>query len=652
MGVDVGSSIQEEPCTFCSHKAPKNKATSLPFVGKGSSINDLLASSATCSSCLTFNRNLRKLECELYKLGDSGSINLDLYFLLIEECPGALSALKEIQKRHARLAFCSDEFQTQVFDANPYWTLSIAEKIKSKSGASKVASKKYDTERSSEKSYRTDIHHGIQSCLQTCLSTHHDCREDTESGWLPTRLVDIKKMALKRSADIPLRGDRRYIALSHHWGTEPFLMLTRQNLTSLQKKIPYKDLRRTFRNAIDAAKDLRIRYLWIDSLCIIQGSKNESEWHQEAGSMASVYRNALLTFAACNAGNIHTGFFDNPNNNAQRILHDTEIGVIVAKNYTNLLDQRGWALQERLLAPRTVHFGDPVVWECRETVVKRLVSKPFVFPAEPIVKVWSLRLQHCCLSLWYQTVEQYSRCALSEPSDKLVAVGGLARTFSAVIKTDYIAGLWGRHIVSGLLWETATKDSRRVGLYRAPSWSWASVEGAVRFHSLDKVVPLASLENFSVVPVSSDKFGELRSGFIDLRGRLIIIGTSDGQASTELIYKDAFLRVSLDGFLSTDYGQMYLIPLAKIEAEKKYWSLLVTLKPSDGSSSVPLYQRLGLVSIDLLNGQEYFSVGYAPWTSKYWWPQLFYPRSLDEAVARAFRSEDFEGTEVQTLRLL
>ncbi|KAI0860601.1 heterokaryon incompatibility protein-domain-containing protein [Xylaria cubensis] len=545
-------------------------------------------------------------------------------------------------------------FGTQEFDDDPYGTLSIIEEIDEEElGVLKFVSEDYSTEHSPEQGDRMGINHHIQSCLEACLLNHQNCREDTEPGWLPTRLVDINQMALKRSVDIPLQEDRRYIALSHHWGTEPFLRLTRQNLTRLQEKVHYKNLRRSFRHAVDAANDLGVRYLWIDSLCIIQGSNNESESHREAGSMASVYRNALLTFAACNAVDIHSGFFENLSNKAQSILNDTNNAVIVAKNYASPLDCRGWVLQEHLLAPRTVHFGDPVVWECRETIMKRLLSQTFVFPTEPIVKVWSQRLKHCdCLSLWYQTVEQYSRRALSEPSDKLVAIGSLAKTFSAVMQTDYIAGLWGRHIVSGLLWETATKDSRRVGLYRAPSWSWASVEGAVKFHSLDKAVPLVFLERSGVVPVSSDRFGKLRSGFIELRGRLIIIGTSDGRASRDLIYKDGFLRVSLDDFLSTDYGQMYLIPLMKTEAKKRYWSLLVTRKSGDERSSVPLYQRLGLVSTDLLAGQEYFSGGYAPWTFEDWWPQLFYPRSVGETVAHTFSSEDFEGTEVQTLRLL
>ncbi|KAI1746742.1 heterokaryon incompatibility protein-domain-containing protein [Xylaria castorea] len=657
MEVNAGSHSQENPCLFCSPKPPKNKAASLLFVGKGRSISNLLASSVGCSSCLTLSKNLRKLECELYQMGDGGSINLDLYFPLSEDYQRVLSALNTIQMPHVSSVDLPEGFGNQDFDEDPYGTLSIIEGINGEElGVLKFAFEEYSAGHISEQgdaAGRMAIHHGIQSCLRTCLSAHHSCREDTEPNWLPTRLVDIHQMALKRSVDIPLEGDRRYIALSHHWGTEPFLKLTRQNLARLREKVPYKFLRRTFRNAIDAAYDLGVRYLWIDSLCIIQGPKNESEWHQEAGTMASVYRNALLTFAACNAINIHGGFFENPSNEARVILSDTNNPVVVAKNYASQLDHRGWVLQEHLLAPRTVHFGDPVVWECRETIVKRLLSQPFIFPTEPIIKVWSLRLKHCpCLSLWYQTVEKYSRCALSEPGDKLVAIGGLARIFSAVMQTTYIAGLWGKHIISGLLWETATKDCKRVGHYRAPSWSWASVEGAVKFHSVpDGAVSLAFLENSSIVPVSSDLFGELCSGYIEIRGRLIMIGTSDGLASRDLIYKDGFLRVSLDDFISTDYGQMYLIPLTKIEAEERYWSLLVTQKPS-GHSSDPLYRRLGLVSADLLGGQEYFSEGYAPWASVDWWPQLFYPRSRGERAARAFTFEDFEGTAVQTLRLL
>ncbi|KAI0449223.1 heterokaryon incompatibility protein-domain-containing protein [Xylaria acuta] len=588
--------------------------------------------------------------------GDA-SINLDLYFPLTEGDQGVFSALDTIGKSHKGFINFPTGFGNQELDQDLYGTLSLIKEIDMEElGVLRFALDEWSARHTSEQDDtlgRMAIYHSNQTCLQTCLTTHHSCREDTEPGWLPTRVLDLHHMALKLAVDIPLEQDRRYIALSHHWGIEPFLTLTRQNLAGLSKHVPYSKLRRTFRNAIDATNELGVRYLWIDSLCIIQGPRNESEWHREAGSMGLVYRNALLTLAACNAISIQSGFFDNPSNGAQFVINDADNTVIVAKNYGSPLAHRGWVLQEHLLAPRTVHLADPVVWECREMTVKRLLSRPFVFPTEPVVKVWKLRLKHSdCLSLWYQTVEKYSGCALSEPSDKLVAIGGLARTFSAVMQTDYIAGLWSKHIISGLLWETASKDSKRVGHYRAPSWSWASVEGIVKFNPVpDKAVPLAFQEKFNVVPVSSDEFGELRSGFLEVRGRLIDLGVSGGRASRYLIYKDRFLRISLDDFLSTDHGQMHLIPLMKIEAQKRYWSLLVTEKPGNGRLT-PLYQRLGLVSTDLFARQEYFSGGHAPWTSVDWWPQLFYPRSRGETVAHAFTTEDFEGTAFQTLRLL
>lgn len=117
-----------------------------------------------------------------------------------------------------------------------------------------------------------------------------------------------------------------------------------------------------------------------------------------------------------------------------------------------------WVLQESLLAPRTVHMINPVqqtmlpvVWECREMMAKRLLSKFFVFPAKDLTKIWSSGLwRRDCPPPWNQTAETYSECLLYEPSDKIVVIAGLVRIFSLVMNDGYIARLWSQHLGQGL----------------------------------------------------------------------------------------------------------------------------------------------------------------------------------------------------------
>jgi hypothetical protein len=100
-----------------------------------------------------------------------------------------------------------------------------------------------------------------------------------------------------------------------------------------------------------------------------------------------------------------------------------------------------------------------------------MFSQLSIFPFDPTLKVWTAGLKSKdCFALWNQVVTKYSECLLSVPSDKLVAIGGLARIFAPVMNSEYVAGLWTERLVDGLLWETATTKTIRVGHYRG-EWS-------------------------------------------------------------------------------------------------------------------------------------------------------------------------------------
>ena len=59
-------------------------------------------------------------------------------------------------------------------------------------------------------------------------------------------------------------------------------------------------------DAVVVTRLLGLRYLWIDSLCIIQDSK--SDWEEEGSKMDQVYKNAYVTLAATSATTSHDGF--------------------------------------------------------------------------------------------------------------------------------------------------------------------------------------------------------------------------------------------------------------------------------------------------------------------------------------------------------
>jgi hypothetical protein len=103
----------------------------------------------------------------------------------------------------------------------------------------------------------------------------------------------------------------RYAALSHCWGhTRSKHITSTSNLAMNMKGIPVSELPETFRDAIDIARALEVRYLWIDSLCIVQDSG--SDWAEHVEVMGSIYQNAYITLAAGASDNDEGGFFAVP----------------------------------------------------------------------------------------------------------------------------------------------------------------------------------------------------------------------------------------------------------------------------------------------------------------------------------------------------
>jgi hypothetical protein len=134
--------------------------------------------------------------------------------------------------------------------------------------------------------------------------------------------------------------------------------------------------------------------------------------------------------------------------------------------------------------------------------------------------------------LWSDIVEKYSRSTLTFQSDKLVAVAGLAAEIQRMVRDEYCAGLWKKHLLSHLLWR-ANPMERRQGdelvsgpnclEYVAPSWSWASVQCPVEAVYFDPEFhyPVAKILDLQLNLVNKDNmFGALKGAAVQIRGRL------------------------------------------------------------------------------------------------------------------------------------
>ena len=95
--------------------------------------------------------------------------------------------------------------------------------------------------------------------------------------------------------------------LSHCWGGRTPIMITMANYQRHTNNIPLPPLKTSI-DAVLVVRALGVQYLWIDSLCIIQGSSRD--WSEQAPQMASTYGNAYCTISADAAENSSDGFVE------------------------------------------------------------------------------------------------------------------------------------------------------------------------------------------------------------------------------------------------------------------------------------------------------------------------------------------------------
>lgn len=200
----------------------------------------------------------------------------------------------------------------------------------------------------------------------------------------PTRLIDLGEdnldLDLGKIRLITIPEHVHYIALSHCWGVLPDQqrsqwLTTRHNVADrFDNGLSVDILPKTFRDAITVTRELGQRYLWIDSLCILQNDIDD--WEIEAGKMQAVFRNAYCTIAATSAEDSTQGFLERPPRTSDswvRIPCSPGSGIFVTTFVDNFeedvlggyLNKRAWVLQERALSRRTIHFTDrQTYWEC------------------------------------------------------------------------------------------------------------------------------------------------------------------------------------------------------------------------------------------------------------------------------------------------
>jgi hypothetical protein len=288
-----------------------------------------------------------------------------------------------------------------------------------------------------------------------------------------------------------------------------------------------------------------VEYLWIDSLCIIQDSIED--WRAESAKMQDYYRNAYLTVSALEAQNSHCGIL-HLREDQKEVTLSSDANLYLRPHLRSeddvfkkaVLNTRAWALQERLLSTRVLHYtDDEVFWEClsssgRESNTRQQTGK--IDPSSiknseggdfkrtlSLVKKMGDDTKADAMTTWYRLVTQYSRRALTKPNDKFPAIAGIAAAIQKLSQYTYLAGLW-KEDIRGLLWTTEFKKAVRSSPYIAPSWSWAASSSSISMRVGDEEQPIikmgshrGELVHSEIKSIGTDTYGQVSDGCIIIK---------------------------------------------------------------------------------------------------------------------------------------
>lgn len=391
---------------------------------------------------------------------------------------------------------------------------------------------------SSKRNYRV-----LRKWLSTCMASHEGCRlshsmtdkSAEETTVLPTRVIDVGDLKEHRSKPrlfMSKKATGQYIALSHRWSKAVATKLKSDNLSRYEKELPVNDMPPTFQDAIEVTRQLGFRYLWIDSLCIIQD--DESDWSHESHRMGTIFEEAGCTIAAVDSvddNGIDHGLFlprdtdplsvkltipykKVPLSKLSQRVFKTHTSVYVwkmrwlrelptmktcDKNTITIRPRivssgrrvprsnwykRGWVLQERLLSRRLIYYTkNKLSWSCFTESGEEEGGDPKEAARISLLPLWR-GSDYPIFRIWEPIISDYQRCQLTFSKDRLAAVGGVSARLEAYFSCKIYAGILFHSpgdAAENLLWYASKAPLRTFNGFHAPSWTWVAFNGETSF---------------------------------------------------------------------------------------------------------------------------------------------------------------------------
>lgn len=436
--------------------------------------------------------------------------------------------------------------------------------------------------------------------IEACQSNHEPCKSVLHS--MPDRVLYLGQGKAENTSwlmnDVilyePSGETREYATLSHRWGDRQPIRLLRSNLEEFKARISWHSLPATFQQAITFIRRLQIQYVWIDSLCIIQDDMED--WRRQSTKMASIYEHSCITIAASVAENAEAGCFISPPafmvgyvtdgiNKASlqdppamlQVVQTSSTGTFAFVRGESLhsmpsrelsLLNRGWVYQERLLSPRILHFADDLIFECSCRI--ECYCKKTADAVSRSIRSHPPKLQHSnalgkgpfkavggtfddYAYRWCAIIQEYSCLDLTNASDRLPALAGLAKQMAGYMQAQYMAGIWrdSQYLPVYLAWQRNI-DAPFAKNRSNPSWTWVTMPGGVSFPR--------GYPHLPTLAPGFEEFSDLKPSVIDIdfvhEGDKDFLSLKDGS----IILNGYLLEVRMQRLQSDQRSKVGVVP--------------------------------------------------------------------------------------------
>ncbi|KAJ4986560.1 hypothetical protein SVAN01_07996 [Stagonosporopsis vannaccii] len=484
----------------------------------------------------------------------------------------------------------------------------------------------------------------VQGWLTGCEERHSICTDySSQVRSLPRRLLHI--VGPDTICLVVPSQPTKYSALSYCWGQSVQPKTTRKNQFSRLQYFNCREFPQTLKDAIYFTYSLGVEYIWIDCLCIVQDDADD--WAAEAARLADIYSGAWVVLAATRSNDVAQGFLqsrpkpvdvsiprarkDPLRLQARNVSNHSFYGETVDMERLPLF-QRGWCMQERLLACRIIHFlPDEIFYECRQDSRCECGLSREIRPGRGFQKTLWPSLEdptssrhhypngdaYTCWDQWHAIAQSFSKLQLTYAYDALPALSGIAKRALLLRPGTYLAGVWEIGIAFHLSWRRCdatpeTKCLEEIGVEITPTFSWISCRSPIEYHEYGKESrSICKYLHGESIKTTVDPFGRISHASICLEGyfingidlvyRLDRESGSSSRRGDPSIYVDSRGKFSPNRFRarpgklsyenlmsSQDWSTVKCFGL--VRASWYVVTLLLLLPVSDGSSFV----RIGL----------------------------------------------------------